>query len=339
MKALYIGILTDGTTSKMRADTLQYLTNSAKWQLIDTDREFLKANRLWRTSAFRFKIGPIITSINNEILRKTSDKQYDLIWVDKGIYIQKSTVEHLRKSTARMVHFTPDTAFYANRSRHFFNAARHYDLLATTKSFDFEKYKEIVDPKRVYLTTQAYDAGLHKPPAIVHEERLAAVFIGLCEPDREECIEELLRADVTVRVGGQGWEKFVKRHSGNQKLRYLGQKIFGEEYVSEYASAAVGLGLLSKRFPELHTTRTFEIPACGTLLATEKTADTEQFFAKDEVLFFKNYKQLGSSLKSLLGNANRISELSQKGHRRVMAGGYDYASVLSGILRRLSLSS
>ena len=46
----------------------------------------------------------------------------------------------------------------------------------------------------------------------------------------------------------------------------------------ELGANAVGLGLLSKRFPERHTTRTFEIPACGALLATERTADTTRFF-------------------------------------------------------------
>ena len=43
MKALYIGILTDGTTSKMRADTLQSLLPATEWTLVDTDEGFRDA--------------------------------------------------------------------------------------------------------------------------------------------------------------------------------------------------------------------------------------------------------------------------------------------------------
>ena len=37
-------------------------------------------------------------------------------------------------------------------------------------------------------------------------------------------------------------------------------------------------GLLAKWVPELHTTRTFEIPACGTALVTERNSETALVF-------------------------------------------------------------
>jgi len=259
------------------------------------------------------------------------------VWVDKGIYLWKGTTEHLRRHTKCLVHYTPDTAFYANRSRHFFAAAKYYDLLVTTKSFELEKYTGIVEANRVYLTTQAYDAKLHRQPEHRVKKHSTVVFIGLCEADREDCIEAILAAGVSVRLGGKGWERFVKRNADNPYLHYLGDEIFGEEYVSEYCSASIGLGLLSKRFPELHTTRTFEIPACGTLLATEKTADTERFFEDEEVLFFKDYEELSHRLVTLLKNLRKIEEMSIRGHNRVINGNYDYAAVLSGVLSHLSL--
>jgi spore maturation protein CgeB len=95
--------------------------------------------------------------------------------------------------------------------------------------------------------------------------------------------------------------------------------------------------LLSKRFPELHTTRTFEIPACGALLATERTAETTRFFNGDEALFFDDYDDLGRRLAAVLGRFEEIEAIAGRGHRRVLADGRDYISVLSGVLQRLSI--
>ncbi len=321
----------------MRADTLRVLLPGADWDLVDTDEEFQCANRLARTITFRFRLGPVVNRINRKIAELTAATQYDLVWVDKGVYLWPDTVGSLRKSTSQMVHFTPDTAFLANRSRHFLKSARQYDLLVTTKSFELDNYLGITDSERVILTTQAFDSSLHRPPPEPVKKSAAAVFIGLCEPDREKCIETLLAAGVTVRVGGQRWGHFARRHVANPNFQFIGTEVFGAQYVSEYASASVGLGLLSKKFPELHTTRTFEIPACKTVLATERNEDATRFFAEDEALFFNDYHDLARRVSELLSQPEKIAAISAKGYQRVLADGRDYSSVLSAVLQRLSL--
>ena len=225
MKALYIGILTEGTTSKMRADTLQNLLPDSKWTWVDTDEGFTDAPRVWKTMAFRLKAGPLVNRINSRVIEQTGKAKYDLVWVDKGVYLWPTTVKQLRRKTDCLVHFTPDTAFHANRSRHFCAAASKFDLLVTTKSFELDQYAEIVDRERVFLTTQAYDADLHRPLDSVTNKRLVAVFIGLCEPDREACIDELLKKAVPVRLGGRGWEKFLASHSIHRAC-FLGSDVF-----------------------------------------------------------------------------------------------------------------
>ena len=335
MNCLYIGILTDWTTSRMRADTLRSLVEPDRWDVIDTDEGFRRSGRIWKSIACRLKAGPLVWEINRRVIAQTGQQHYDLIWVDKGVYLWSETVEHLRKLTGCLVHFTPDTAFYANRSRHFLASARQYDLLVTTKSFEMGQYAGIADTDRIHLTTQAFDANLHRPPEPPPRKEAVVQFIGLCEPDREECIGALLKAGISVRLGGHGWERFLSSHASNPALRFLGKEIFGADYVCAYASAMVGLGLLSKNFPELHTTRTFEIAAIGTLLATERTPETARFFKDDEVLFFSDYQELAVRLLELLNDPARIAAMAARGHRSVISGGYDYAAVLAGVLKRL----
>lgn len=110
--------------------------------------------------------------------------------------------------------------------------------------------------------------------------------------------------------------------------------MFGKDYAAAYSKVWVGLGLLSKRFPELHTTRTFEIPACGAILATESTADTTHFFNVDEALFFSDYKDLARILveQFALPDEGKLSDLAMRGRNRVIGDGRSYHQILMRII-------
>ena len=86
-KVLYIGIYKDGTTSQMRANVLKRILNDWEFHLIDTDIPFSDSNRIFRSISFRFKIGPLVSLINKYIIDHTKEGYYDLIWVDKAIFV------------------------------------------------------------------------------------------------------------------------------------------------------------------------------------------------------------------------------------------------------------
>ena len=71
---------------------------------------------------------------------------------------------------------------------------------------------------------------------------------------------------------------------------------------------------------ELHTTRTFEIPACGTILITEKNVETLSFFNPDEVIFFEDIYDI----PSLINDTKNHIELALKGRNRVVNDVRDY---------------
>lgn len=99
--------------------------------------------------------------------------------------------------------------------------------------------------------------------------------------------------------------------------------------------------LLSKRFPELHTTRTFEIPACGGILTTEATPETRSFFAESEALFFDDHADLVEQLSRLFADASteKLTEMAVAGAARVESDGRDYPTILQKVLadERLAL--
>jgi glycosyltransferase involved in cell wall biosynthesis len=294
-----------------------------------------------------------------------SASMFDAVWVDKGVYLWPQTVARLRAKAGRMIYYTPDTSFFANRSRHFNRSMHLYDLVVTTKSFEIDQFRSYLPNSRIHLTTQAFDPGLHAPAvsekgadplrqdAITIQvdsppvgqtpfrtagetesaRRGDVAFIGLCDPDRERAIATLLSASIRVRVGGHGWKRFRANYDDHPCFTFIGERVFSDEYVNTYRTASVGLGLLSKRFPELHTTRTFEIPACRTVLATEKNVDTTRFFDSGDVLFFDSYEELADRVRSLLANADAVEEMAERGYERVIGGGFSYDDVVGRIFQ------
>lgn len=335
MKVLYIGQYTDGTTSKMRANQIKYILNSELFDVIDTHIPFHRTSKFIRSFGFRFKKGPLVWSINSFIRKTIKNVQYDLTWVDKGIFLDIKTLKLLRSQTQKLVHFTPDMAFLENKSKYFNESINHYDYVISTKIAEKQRYlNKIPDQKYLYVT-QGFSKKIHKPIKSFHEKEAFVSFIGLAEPSRFEIIEFLLQNEIPVKLAGKGWDSFVKKHKENSLFTFLGESLINEEYAMLLSSSLFSLGLLSKRFLEFHTTRTFEIPACGTALLTEFNDEIGTFFNENEVIYYNSKEELVNKIKYFMESPIELQKITENGYNRVWKCGYDYESILKGLLNKI----
>ena len=134
-----------------------------------------------------------------------------------------------------------------------------------------------------------------------------------------------------IVLAGIHWRKFAKQHV-NLNLTYLGNGIFGEEYAKIISLSYFGLGLLSNWVPELHTTRTFEIPACNTCLITPKTSEIANFYEDHEVLYFDTVEKLILDISSLKNNLFELECKTSAGRNKLLKGNYDYKSIIKNVL-------
>lgn len=333
MKVVYIGQYGEGSTSRMRGERLRELLSPASFQVIDLDRPLHAHSRLVRSIGWRLHAGPLITAVNRYI-RKEAGGDYDLCWVDKGNFITPATLRAIK--TGRLVHYTPDTAIVYNRSRHFFDSIPLYDYCITTKSFEVEGYCNR-GVRNLLFCTQGYDPQIHRPYT-PFDEKDGTVFVGLWEEGKERFLARLLEEKIKVTLAGAQWERFVRRYRNNPLLRYVGTGVFGEEYARLLSGARIGLGLLSKWFPELHTTRTIEIPACGTALAGERNSDTQGIFSEDQALLFGDESELLEKVRRALADAAYCGQVTEAGYRRITEGGFDYSSILRNIFLQMGVT-
>jgi spore maturation protein CgeB len=334
-KVLYIGQLNHYSTSYYRCKVIEEILGI---QILKYDilHQFGAKNKLQKSLAWRYFTGPIVKNINKDIreLIKNENCRFDLIWVDKGTFLYPSTIQLLKSKSSILLHYTPDTAFFENNSRLFREGINWYDFLVTTKSFELNHYMSNVSEDKVILISQGYQDNFKLNSLDFESKEKAISFIGLCEPYREGVISILLDNGFQVNLGGVGWDRFVKKQK-TKRLNYLGKEIFGESYTHAISSSMLSLGLLSKKFPELHTTRTFEIPACGTCLITERNEEIDQFFNDDECIKFNNIDELVSKIGYYLTNTNELSVITINGFNRVKSARRDYKSQVKRILNQI----
>lgn len=335
MRVLYIGQCEYGSTSRMRYEMLSDIL-SINVELIDITPIIIGTIKPWRTIGWRLKIGPMIRKINVEITAylKTYPIKYDVIWIDKGVFINPETFEKLKKSSKRLIHFTPDPAFFYHQSRFFNETVSKYDICVTTKSFEMETYK-LKGCKNVILCTQGFDQNIHKPYFSFDEKIYDVCFIGHYEKERSQIIQLLIDNNISVALAGINWVKFVKKNKNNKNLHYSGIQVLGAEYAKLISRSKIGLGLISRWIPEKHTTRTFEIPACGTALLTEKNNETESFFNSDEVIFVELESEICNKIKDLLNNELKLKNITEAGNKKVQSGEFSYFRIMSGIIKRV----
>ena len=70
------------------------------------------------------------------------ESSFDLIWIDKAVYVTPKTTHLLRRLTNKMVHFTPDPAFTFHQSHHFMDSLSFYDFAITTKSYEIKFFEK-----------------------------------------------------------------------------------------------------------------------------------------------------------------------------------------------------
>jgi glycosyltransferase involved in cell wall biosynthesis len=340
MNLLYIGQYTSGTTSKMRADQLKEILNPQRFGIIDTHEPFFKTPKLLRSLGFRYKRGPLVANTNRFIQKQLAGyphEQFDLIWVDKAVYITKETTVLLRQKAKMLVHFTPDPAFTFHQSHHFKASLDYYDFAITTKSFETEYYQKHLPKEKIILATQGFNSETHQPQIDYLKKEEGVLFIGHCENERELVVQKLIDGGIQVILAGIKWEKFVKRNQSNSLLTYLGKGIYGSDYAKALSSYQFSWGALSKWIPELHTTRTFEIPACGTALITERNDETCGFFNEEEAIFYDSPEEMVERIKYFQNHPDELEALTTKGRERVIRDGRDYRRILEGVLERMGI--
>ncbi len=339
MKILFTGVIGPAgyvTTTLMRSNVLRELGHQVRPVCLAPYTHW--GGRYGGAAFRRLQWGPPLWLANRALVRAARDFRPDLVWVDKGPWIHARTLRRLRRGGAcRLVHYTPDAAFVFNRSRHFDRAASVYDLLITNKRYELDHYRDHGAREVVHLPS-GFDLELHRPLRLSPDEqqRFACdvAFIGIYAPGRERYLAPLVARGVDLAIWGNGWHDRCR----DARIRgcYRGSALSGDDYARGLAGAKIGLGLLSPLVPDRSTTRSVEIPACGTFLLAERTEEHQSLFEENqEAALFDGEDELVEKVGYYLEHGAERRRIAAAGRRRCLESGYSYQHQLRSLLRRL----
>ena len=359
MRILYLGQLDYGQTALMRMRALERLGHSVRG--VHTSQAWKGARWVTRQVQRRIHLGSIVEEINSTILSAACEFRPDLLWADKQEFLRAETIEELRGLGAKTVHFTPDPYFSLpwKRTQLMDEAMSLFDAVVYCKSYERRQYEMLGKPV-VYMPL-GYCDEVHRPlPSKDARWSCAVGFLGGWEPRRERLLHAVAAAGVDVKIWGGYWDFLrdgkwtLRRHiilrqlSGGDRFRFHSDELLarahqgGEVYEDDYARALtgskIGIGFLRKTCPDQHTTRTFEIPACGSLLLADRTEEHQEFFEEGkEAEFFASSEELLEKTKFYCSNESARKRIAEGGCKRCREGKYSYRHRLSTALDALAL--
>jgi spore maturation protein CgeB len=355
MRILFLGQIGEGQTSLMRLKALRRLGHEVAG--VDTIEPWTGASWFKRQWQRRCQSGPIIDAINGKILSAAQQFRPDLVWAEKQEYLRVETLHQLRRLGARMVHFTPDPYFTLDwkRTRLMDAAMKEFDVLVYCKSYERAAYE--ANGKLLIYMPLGYCDEVHRPlPSTDPCWHCDFGFLGGWEPRREKLLALIAEAGLDLKIWGGYWDFLRDGHwtlrrkiildqlSGGEAYRiHSNEKLAeclqgGEVYADDYARALtgskIGIGFLRRVCPDQHTTRTFEIPACGSMLLADRTQEHLEFFEEGkEAEYFGDEKELLEKVRFYTFHENSRARIAAAGRQRCIVGRYAYLHRMAEVLK------
>ena len=286
---------------------------------LDTADYLPSRPRLLRSVVRRTYMHPSVYRMNMRLRTLFQEAQYDIVWIEKGDWVYPWTLAWARRQRCAMVHYNTDDIL--GRHEHLWLhrlGIKYYDLYLTTNRHNVTEIRRSYSVNTVRVG-MGYDAAVHRPLQAPKRDERDVVFIGTWRPSTEHYIMALRNAGIDVQVWGHNWRK-----ARNGALRTV-KPLPHSEYVSTIAQAKIALCTLSRWNRNESTGRSFEIPAIGTFMLAERTAEHE-FIYGDGIgaALFSTPEELVEKARYYLTNPAEREAIAAGGHVRSQNPGYSW---------------
>lgn len=337
MRLLYVGTLEWGTTSLQRMRALAGLVDDL--YSFDT-RIFLNEYVLrtpWQRIKIRLQWPPLVRSIGDALLREVKRYRPDCVWIDQGILFPSKILDAIKKiHSCVLVHYTPDSLNSPGMGNRLFRQAlSKYDVCFTNKKCELENYKKL-GSKQVFYSWQGYDPSIHRPLELSAEEHEKfcsdVVFVGQYMTARAQFIEYIEKnINCRIKLYGRGWANGPTGHT----LGSLEQGwVYGDDYAKAVSGAKIALCFLNREVKDEYTSRSFEIPACGTMMLAERTKVHQSLFEEDkEAVYFETAEELLDKVKYYLAHDDIRKRIADAGYRKIISSRYSWLDRMADCLK------
>lgn len=313
-------------------------------QYFKTDKRYPLVGEIVGKVQNKYMLGPLVSRLNADLLRLALTARPDAMFIYRGTHILPSTLRMLKCQLPGMVlvgynnddPFSPKYPIW--KWRHFLRGVPLYDLVLAYRIHNVEDFHRR-GARDVRLLRSWFIPSRNRPVALNAQQRkdfeCDVVFVGHFEDDgRLAFLEEVVRQGWRLRIFGPGyeWDEHLKK---SPVLKSLGpvRLVWGDEYNAALCGAKVALCFFSRLNRDTYTRRCFEIPASGTVLASEYSDDLAHIFNDgQEAILFRNVDDMVTKIKELLNDDVQRKAIALAGRERVWRDGHDVASRMRDVV-------
>lgn len=231
---------------------------------------------------------------NMKLIEACNKFNPEVVFVIKGKTILKDTLLAIRNRTGCILTcYNADDLFNLySTSRNMLNSLPVYDIVFTWSHALFESlYK--AGARKVEFLPFGYDKVLHNykdSSDDINHLGHDIVFVGDWDKKREDMLSVL--ADLDLGIWGPRWNR-ASRKSPSYKCIIGTQEVNAEMAAKIYRASNICLNLLRPQNHKAHNMRSFEIPALGGFMLTDRTdAHLRIFEEGNEIACFEGIGEL-----------------------------------------------
>jgi len=265
---------------------------------------------------------------NKELINTIKKEKPDLLFIIKGDHLFPETLREIKsKISCPIIIYIWDDPFYSYaglysddfRKSNFEKGMHLYDYIFVYDTFYVEQIEKRGITNVEYLPLAA-DPYRYKKILISEEDERRygsdICFVGVPYPNRIEILESLKHYN--LGVFGDGWTKYFLQ-KGQRVPSYYKGKATGEKVLKIYLSSKIVLNIHDPEAKEGLNTRTFDILACSASEIVDYKKNLEMHFKiGEEIVTFKDNKELLKSVNYYFENEGLLKEISDKGRQRVL---------------------
>lgn len=279
----------------------------------------------------------IATEFSAHIERQVRRFQPHLVFIFKGSMLRHHTLQTIRQSGIFVVNFYPDVNLYKHHQffgNDFLKSVAYYDCIFSPKSYHIEHLVS-AGAKRVEFLPYAYDPWCHYPVEILPNEKQIfesdIAFVGTWGKERADILTTLVAKDFHHKfvIWGNQWERLPSDSPLRKFVQF--KPANGMTQAKVFQGTKIALAFLSP--PDIHTARTFEIPAFGAFMLAERTVEHTSFFEEGcEIACFDDVIELRQKINYYLAHPAERQAIAQAGYEKVTQGNHSYVDRMRRVL-------
>ncbi|PMB45142.1 hypothetical protein CEN40_12755 [Fischerella thermalis CCMEE 5205] len=277
----------------------------------------LASGSLWDKIAWRVAWQTLAKSANAKLLATVNNFQPDLTFVASPRLVHPDTILAFQQYGLAVVFYTdnPVDTHHTHTNSWVQRGFPLWDAAFIWSQKLVERLKEN-GVKRALFHPFCSDVEYHFPKRQAHPIYDVA-FIGNWDASRKR--EQYLKAIADYRLGLWG-SNYWNTHCQEPVLKGLCQGMCSYEQIPDIlGSAKMGLNILRPQNEEGHNIRTYEIPATGTLMLSERSQELLSLFIEDqEAVYFSSPNELRQKVEYLLQNPDLIKAVAEAGYQKAL---------------------